>query len=344
QADPSAKPEVDDEEQPEEPPESTTNEASVPAPTKPRRQAYAPDQMSATSNTLSVIHSNQQPNLSLLRYFNFDSNNPTTSHPLYTHLKTLSWLQLLDPTSDSTYTEPPLLTPEQLSKLKSNPRSNYYRKRRRWARARAVIDDTRLGGFDGLVVASHTDPTSILARLVPLLSGGAQVVVYAPHVEPLLALTDHYSTARRSAFLNLEEDDERRVVPSEDFPVDPTLLLAPAVQTSRVRAWQVLPGRTHPVMTSKGGAEGYVWTATRVVRAEGRVAARGKGRRNIRNKLPGKEGGGGVGGEDAVLLNEEGGSESGREVTAVLGVEDSGRGEEDGEEQQDAKRARLEQV
>ena len=48
------------------------------------------------------------------------------------------------------------------------------------------------------------------------------------------------------------------------------------MQSARVREWQVLPGRTHPVMTGKGGAEGYLFTAVRVIPAEGRVEARGK--------------------------------------------------------------------
>ena len=300
QAHPSSKPETsDDEAEPEDAP------TSVSQPSRPKRQHYAASHMSATSNTLTVVHSAQQPNLSLLRYFNFDSNNPTASHPLHSHLKTLSWLQLVEPDSDTASQEPPLLPPSEISKLKSNRRSNYFRKRRRWERTRAVIDDTRAGGFDGLVVASYTSPVSILQHLVPLLGGGAQVVVYSPHVEPLLSLTDYYSTARRTAFLSMEHsnaaegDDEvmkneqqhnsSQPIP-EDFPLNPTLLLAPMVQTSRVRNWQVLPGRTHPVMTSKGGAEGYVWTSTRVIPAEGRVSARGKGRRNQNNAVVKKEG------------------------------------------------------
>lgn len=303
QSKPSSGPEAtsDDEAAPsEEPPTSTT---TVTQPTKPKRHHHQSTAMSATQNTITVIHSNQQPNLSLLRYFNFDCNNPTSSHPLHTNLRTLSWLQLLDPQSDSAYTEPPVLQPSELAKLKSNRRSNYHRKRRRWERIRAVTESTREGGFDGLVVASYTSAISVLRELVPLLKGGAQVVVYSPHVEGVMELTDAYSTARRTAFLLWEvEQEERRkrnadgnqeMAPEEgeegevteaDFPLNPTLLLAPMVQTSRVRNWQVLPGRTHPVMTSKGGAEGYVWTSTRVIPAEGRVSARGNGRRNQKNE------------------------------------------------------------
>ena len=68
-------------------------------------------------------------------------------------------------------------------------------------------------------------------------------------------------------------------MPTDDFPLDPTLLLAPTIQTARARSWQVLPGRTHPLMTGRGGSEGYIFTATRVLPAEGKVEARGKFKR-----------------------------------------------------------------
>jgi tRNA (adenine-N(1)-)-methyltransferase non-catalytic subunit len=229
--------------------------------------------MSATSNTITLIHANSQPNLALLRYFGFDANTPSPSHPLYMHLKTLSWLQLLDPTADPVYAEPEKVSQEVLSTWKSNKRSTYFRKHRRWERTKSVIDSTRSGGFNGLIIASFTNPVSILHHAVPLLAGAAQVVVYAPHIEPLVQLADCYSTARRTTFINTPVETQK--VPSNDFPVDPRLLLAPMVQTARVRRWQVLPGRTHPLMMGRGGAEGYVFVGTRVLPAEGRVEARG---------------------------------------------------------------------
>lgn len=259
----------DADEQPEQP------EAFVPH--RDKRQQYREAAMSATSNSITLVHANQQPNLGLLRYFNFDPNMPTPSHPLYTNLRTLSWLQLLEPESDLTYQEPEVIAPEELAKAKSNRRSAYFRKRRRWERVKTVVDETRAGGFNGLIVASYSDPVSILRHLVPLLAGGSPVVVYSPNVEPLVRLSDLYSTARRTAFINTREEQKR--VPCEDFPVDPTLLLAPSLQTARVRQWQVLPGRTHPLMTSKGGAEGYILTAIRVLPAAGKIEARGRAAR-----------------------------------------------------------------
>ncbi|KAL6720278.1 tRNA (adenine(58)-N(1))-methyltransferase non-catalytic subunit trm6 [Lecanora helva] len=230
-----------------------------------------------TTNTIIVLHSNAQPNLSLLNYFHFDPFSPTPSHPLSTHLKMISWLQLLAPEDDAGYTEPESVSQEVLQTWKSGKRGNYFRKRRRWERIKSVVDETRAGGFDGLIVASVMNPIGILRHTIPLLRGAAQVVIYSPTVESLVEVADYYSSARRTAFINNPPDPE--TMPMEDFPVNPTLLLAPTIHTARARNWQVLPGRTHPLMTGRGGAEGYVLTATRVLPAEGKVEARGKFKR-----------------------------------------------------------------
>lgn len=243
---------------------------------------HAVKAMSARSNSLTLVHANAQPNTSLLSYFLFNSSNPSPKHPLYRHLRTLSWLQLLSPEEDVGYAEPEPVSKEILTTWKSGKRATYFRKRRRWQRTKSVVDETRAGGFDGLVVASAMNPITILRHTVPLLRGAAQVVVYSPTIEPLVELADCYSTARRAAFVANRPDPSD--LPNEDFPLDPTLLLAPTVHTARVRPWQVLPGRTHPLMTGRGGAEGYLFTATRVLPAEGKVEARGKFKRRKLDK------------------------------------------------------------
>ncbi|KAH7122470.1 Gcd10p family-domain-containing protein [Dendryphion nanum] len=288
---------------------STSTEQPLSNPTirsrKPPR-SHMP-QMSAQTNTLTVVHNNNQPNLAHLKYFSFDSGNPTVTHPLYNHLKQISWLQLLHPEEDPSYIEPELIPEETLATMKSSKRGNYYKKRRRWEKTSRVVEETKRGGFDGLVVASLMEPQTVLAELVPLVRGGGRVVVYSNNVEPLVELCDLYSKERRTAYINrqvevqpngnkikhedmkikledmsedLDEDE------ADDFPLNPTLLLAPSLQTARARHWQVLPGRTHPMMTSKGGAEGYLFTATRVIPVEGKVEARGNSRGKKRKTGP----------------------------------------------------------
>ncbi|KAF7846193.1 hypothetical protein BT93_L4914 [Corymbia citriodora subsp. variegata] len=255
------------------------------------------DHAPATSNVLTLVHANQQPNLSLLRYFDFDPNTPPSSttpppqvHPLHTHLTALSWLQLLHPMEDSTYNTPPApLSPTTLSTMKPNHRSTYHRKRRRHARITTAIEITRQGGFNGLIVATPTDPISICRHLIPLLAGGAQIVIYSPHLETLSPLVDAYSTARRAAWLQLDstqrEQEIQNTMENAEFPVDPTLTLGFAIHAIRARKWQVLPGRSHPVMTGRGGADGHVAVATKVLPTEGTVTARGRMRRGKKRNV-----------------------------------------------------------
>jgi len=267
-----------DEEEPEIKAEETTTDGNGP-------RAHHPNDLEppfATSNTITLIHANAQPNLSLLKHFNFTPETADPSHPLTSHLKTLSWLQLLSPSEDTAYsTPPPTATPEQLSSWKSGKRGTYYRKRRRWARTNAIVNETRAGNFDGLLIASSMDSVGILKSCVPLIRGGAPVVIYSPFIESLTKVADLYSTSRRTAFISSPpaEGDLSKWPGNDDFPLNPTLLLGVSVQTSKVRRWQALPGRTHPLMTSRGGAEGYVLTAVRVLPAGGKVEARGKYKR-----------------------------------------------------------------
>ncbi|KAI0852025.1 Gcd10p family-domain-containing protein [Daldinia vernicosa] len=251
----------------------------------------------ANSNTLTVIHANQQPNLTFLREYGFDVTNPAqpADHPLASHLMTISWLQLVKPDLDSTYaSEMPNVSSEVLRSWKANRRGTYHRKRRRWAKVRHVVDTTRKGEFSGLVIASTMDPISIMRYAVPLLAGGAPIAIYSQSIEPLTALADCYSIARRAAWASNPPEEAMGKTPleleqwpgNEEFPLNPALVLGAALQTSRVRKWQVLPGRTHPLMTSKGGAEGYIFTAWRVKPAEGKIEARGKARTKKR-KLEG---------------------------------------------------------
>ena len=243
-------------------------------PRPPRRQEPPP----ATSNTITLLHTNAQPNLSLLTYFSYDFAHPSPTHPLNNHLRTISYLQLLSPQDDTAYTEPPYIEDSVLATMKSGKRTTYHRKRRRWAKTKAIVDSTRAGEFDGLVVASVMSPVSILHHTVPLLRGGATVTVYSPTIEPLLVLSDVYSPARRTAFLSLLHSGELQEedLPTSDFPLNPSLLLTPQVYTARIRPWQVLPGRTHPLMTGRGGAEGYIFVGIRVLPKGEAVMARGK--------------------------------------------------------------------
>ncbi|KGQ03151.1 tRNA (adenine(58)-N(1))-methyltransferase non-catalytic subunit trm6 [Beauveria bassiana D1-5] len=256
----------------------------------PRKRPYKDDLAPhyALRNSITVVHANSQPNLSLLRYFGFDASDPNPQepyHPLATHLLPVSWLQVLSPDDDPAYADRPADVPlEELATWKTNRRGNYHRKRRRWARTRQIVDGTRAGGFAGLAVASTMDPVSVLRSALPLLAGGSPVAIYSPTVEPLAQLADCFSIGRRAAWVtSLPPAAEGKSLAeleswdgSAEFPINPTLMVGVSVQTSRAKRWQVLPGRTHPLMMGKGGAEGYLFTGWRAIPAEGRISARGK--------------------------------------------------------------------
>ncbi|KAK4154508.1 Gcd10p family-domain-containing protein [Chaetomidium leptoderma] len=259
---------------------------------KPKQQKPRPSDFAipySQTNSITVIHGASQPNLSLLNYWGFDITSPNhPPHPLLNHLLNLTWLQLLKPELDTSYSTPPLTaSPETLASWKPSRRGNFHRKRRRYARIRHIVDSTRAGNFSGLVCASTMDPISILRHALPLLAGGAPVAIYAPTVESLAAVSDCFSVPRRTAWVSgsvpeiegLSNEELERWQGNEQFPLNPTLLQGVSIQTSRARRWQVLPGRTHPLMTERGGADGYVLTAWRAKPAEGKVAAKGKFKR-----------------------------------------------------------------
>lgn len=255
--------------------QALNGEAAEAIKSQPVHRDYPPP---ATSNTITLIHPAVQPNVSVLKYFGYDTSSTTgnadqAEHPLHTHFKSLSWLQLLQPQEDPLYAEPEQASEEVLASWKSGKRGTYFKKRRRWEHCKSIVDETRLGEFDGLVIASPMDPVSILEHTVPLIRGGGHLVMYSPTIEPLVSVMDLYSKERRGAYIAHLSKNE--LPDADDFPVDPRLLLAPSIQTSRIRDWQVLPGRTHPLMTSRGGAEGYVLTARKVVPLAGGVDARG---------------------------------------------------------------------
>lgn len=286
----------------------------------------------AASNTVTLIHNNAQPNLSLLKYFSYDASLPPLpshlAHPLQSHLHTLSWLQLVSPESDTTLSTPlPDLTAEEISSMKANKRGTYHRKQRRLARLQSILSATQAGGFSGLAIASHMDPATILTHLVPLLRGGAPIAIFSPTIEPLVLLSDIYSTSRRTAFITappesfseLEVKDRDGWKGDEDFPLNPTLVINTSVQTARVRQWQVLPGRTHPVMTGAGGGEGYIFTGVRVIPAAGKIEARGKFGRKRAVETGSEVGGNGEGNEQHGKV-EQNGAVGGSTRLAVEGL------------------------
>lgn len=105
-----------------------------------------------------------------------------------------------------------------------------------------IVEESRKilfeGDFDGLIIASQYQPESILEKLLQYVRGSRPVVVYHTYKEALL---------ETSTWMRKSPD-----------------LLAPQITESWLRKSQVLPGRTHPEM-STWGTGGSLLTATKVI-------------------------------------------------------------------------------
>lgn len=132
-------------------------------------------------------------------------------------------------------------TPDELqdvTQLTGKDLEGYHRR----LKAYNIVEESRKilfeGNFDGLIIASQYQPESILEKLVQYVRGSRPVVVYHTYKEALL-----------------ETSTWMRKCPD---------LLAPQITESWLRKSQVLPGRTHPEM-STWGTGGSLLTATKVI-------------------------------------------------------------------------------
>ncbi|CAO3667126.1 unnamed protein product [Umbelopsis ramanniana] len=173
------------------------------------------------------IHDGLSSNYDVLRYHNF-------SKRVLDSISTLPWTMVDkdEPTSEG-WIE---FTEEEFEGLTDREKINYTRRRKTVKRieaARAILNE---GGFDGLIVASQYLPMSILDRLLPFVAGARPVVIYNINKEVLI-----------DAFLHMRSSNE---------------YVGVQMTESWLRRYQVLPGRTHPEMTTSAGG-GYILSAYR---------------------------------------------------------------------------------
>lgn len=91
--------------------------------------------------------------------------------------------------------------------------------------------------WDGLVLATELSPLSVLSRLTPYLAGSGTITIYSPYQQVLAEVLQWTRKDPRYLNANLLE--------------------------GWTRTYQVLPGRTHPMMTTSATG-GYLFHATRV--------------------------------------------------------------------------------
>ncbi|CCG80530.1 tRNA (adenine-N(1)-)-methyltransferase non-catalytic subunit [Taphrina deformans PYCC 5710] len=183
---------------------------------------------------VTMIHDTEHANIDSVKYFpQFNSERLFAEG----RLKALNWEQAIH--RDTVLED---LDEYINDKKESTHIKDIEKVEKREAMKRAVIEfhDTT---FDGLLVMSSYTPIGVLKPLLPRLGTSRKVVLYSPYREPLLALRH------------------------EPLPE----LLMPSIKELRAREYQVLQGRTRPVMT-KRGEWGYVYHAIKVERLDGVIA------------------------------------------------------------------------
>ena len=189
------------------------------------------ERLGGDGTVVAINDAESPPAFDIIPYFNFP---PQVTKPV---LKILNWA--------ATETEyAPVFSNQDISSVsalaENRSTKDKSRDRKRQANFREV-DRVRskffAGDFDAVLIACHYDPMSILRRLKPHLGGSASVVIHSPYLQPLVEA--HSKLRGDEEFINI------------------------SVTEPWLRKYQVLPGRTHPEMTTSSTG-GYILHALRV--------------------------------------------------------------------------------
>lgn len=200
---------------------------------------YAMMERMNCEGTIVSIHENEHANLIALRYSDYGNELETKT------VKSVNWLQFIDPQSERIdWTD---LPDEEVKKIKN--KSQYKKRRDRALQINEVIQLVEEGNFDAFISVSTLNMSEVLEYVLPKIGGSRPIVVYNQFKESLLEVQQALSGDKR--------------------------VLAPSIYETRVRPYQTIPGRMHPVMTNRGGG-GYILWGTRVIPHDA-ITAVGKG-------------------------------------------------------------------
>ncbi|KAF8808114.1 Gcd10p-domain-containing protein [Phlegmacium glaucopus] len=184
------------------------------------------ERMGGEGKLITICNTDSPPAYPVLSQMNFASSITDV-------LVSLNWA-----TAEEDYI--PVLPPSELpeEQIKSD------RQKTRLGKRKAISDllsNTReelfSGEFDSLIISSEYDPYSIIERLSPYLGGSASIVVHSPTVQIVVDL-----------------QAKLRTMPQ---------YLCPTVSEPWLRRYQVLPGRTHPMMAMSGSG-GFILNAIKI--------------------------------------------------------------------------------
>ncbi|RCK58995.1 tRNA (adenine(58)-N(1))-methyltransferase non-catalytic subunit TRM6 [Candida viswanathii] len=200
---------------------------------------YAMMERMNCEGTIVSIHENEHPNLIALKHADYGEEIESRV------IKNINWLQFLEPETERIDWKD--LAENELKSVKNKPQ--YYRRRERAQQINGVIDMVENGNFDALITVTTLNIPGIIDSLLPKVGGSRPVVIYNQYKEILLEIQQQLVNDKR--------------------------VLAPSIFETRVRPYQTIPGRMHPVMSNRGGG-GYVLWGTRVI-PHHEITAVGKG-------------------------------------------------------------------
>ncbi|KAK6460082.1 Gcd10p family-domain-containing protein [Scheffersomyces coipomensis] len=201
--------------------------------------------------SMVVVHENEHVNFSALKYADYPEDLQNEM------VKTINWLQFLEPENEKILWED--VDDEEFANMKTSKKAQYERRSKRANYINSVIEVAKKGNFDALICVSTLHLPTLLPEILPKIGGSRPIVVYSQFKELLLD-TQHCMMS------------DKRV-------------LAPSIIETRVRKYQTIPGRLHPLMTSRGYG-GYILWGTRVIPQESGITAVGRGITKKRKENP----------------------------------------------------------
>ncbi|CDK29673.1 unnamed protein product [Kuraishia capsulata CBS 1993] len=191
---------------------------------------------------VTVVHENEHPNHIVL------NNSIFSAEAVDDMVKTINILNFFEPEVVVPWKE---LPEEEIEEYKPSKKQTYFRRKKRALELQTVVEIVKKGNFDGMIYASTLSPSTAVPRFIEKIGGSRPIVVYSPYIEVVSELSHTVSKDLR--------------------------VLAPSIIATRVRPYQTIPGRIHPLMSMRGGG-GYVFWGTRVFPKEG-ITAIGRGRK-----------------------------------------------------------------
>lgn len=192
------------------------------------------ERLGGDGTVMAINDAESPPSFDIVPYFNFPAQVTRNV------LKVINWAATEPEYAPvfSTQDIPDILSSSSVNTTRSAKDKSRDRKRQaNFREVDRIRADFFAGDFDAVLIACHYDPISILRRLKPQLGGSASVVVHSPYLQPLVEA--HAKLRGDEEFINI------------------------SVTEPWLRKYQVLPGRTHPEMTTSSTA-GFILHALRV--------------------------------------------------------------------------------